>query len=134
MMQMTSDALSLSEDSRIVAMLWHQGETDAIFSQSYDAYRGSLTALLSAFRGRFGLVPFVCAGFVPLWISRNRAVCEPILRAQRDICAASPLCAFVESDGLLSNDEAVKNGDDIHFCRESLNLLGARYFEAFSRL
>lgn len=26
------------------------------------------------------------------------------------------------------------NGDDIHFCRESLHILGKRYFEAFKAI
>ena len=45
-----------------------------------------------------------------------------------------PFAAFVETADLLSNNQKTSNGDDIHFCRESLYILGRRYYEAFEKL
>lgn len=37
---------------------------------------------------------------------------------------------FIAGD-LLSNNQKTGNGDDIHFCREALYVLGRRYFSAY---
>ena len=42
--------------------------------------------------------------------------------------------AYVETADLRSNDQKTGDGDEIHFCREDLQELGRRYFEAFTRL
>ena len=42
--------------------------------------------------------------------------------------------AFVQTSDLLSNNQKIQNGDDIHFCREALYILGQRYFEAFKEI
>ena len=46
----------------------------------------------------------------------------------------SVAAAFVETDGLLSNAQKFGGTDNIHFCRDALNLLGRRYFAAFASL
>ncbi len=40
----------------------------------------------------------------------------------------------VETAGLLSNKQKVGNGDNIHFCREALRILGERYFAQYAML
>ena len=47
---------------------------------------------------------------------------------------AGEKAAFVETADLPSNNQKTGNGDDIHFCRESLHVLGQRYFEKFLAL
>lgn len=42
--------------------------------------------------------------------------------------------AFIETSDLLSNNQMIANGDDIHFCRQALQELGYRYFLAFRKL
>ena len=41
---------------------------------------------------------------------------------------------FVETSDLLSNNQKTQNNDDIHFCRESLHILGHRYYDAFEKI
>lgn len=43
------------------------------------------------------------------------------------------IVAFVFSEGLLSNNQKVKNGEEIHFCRESIYELADRYFFEFQK-
>jgi len=133
MMEMIRTALSLNPENRLRAFLWHQGENDTNHL-THDEYYAALSALLDSVRTGFDCpeLPFVCGDFVHQWEMNNLAVCEPIISAQRDLCANTPNCAFVETDELPSNDETgVQPGDTIHFCRESLYRLGRKYYAAY---
>lgn len=137
MTEMLRTALSLNPGNRPVAFLWHQGETDALGNLGYVQYTRNISELLGSVRSTFGCpeLPFVCGDFVKQWKDLNAAICEPILSALRDFCAATPGCAFVETFELPSNDESGSlPTDTIHFCRESLYRLGRKYFEAYRKL
>ena len=91
--------------------------------------------MISLTRAAFGPIPFIEGDFVQQWIGENEDICHPIRAAMRDVCAEAEGCAFVETDGLFSNDQANKGcGDTIHFSRQALYLLGQRYFEAYCNL
>lgn len=135
MLDMTREALSLNPENRVVCLLWHQGETDAINRMDYDTYKKNLHTLISLTRAAFGPIPFIEGDFVQQWIGENEDICRPIRAAMRDVCAEAEGCAFVETDGLPSNDQSNKGcGDTIHFSRQALYLLGQRYFEAYRDL
>ena len=135
MMEMAKAALGLNPGNRLAAFLWHQGETDVINKVSYGYYYGHLSALLKSVRDTFGVpnLPFVAGNFVEQWRLHNVQAegKEPVIRALRDVCAPAGNARFVETDGLASNDQKTGNGDDIHFSREALYIMGERYFEAF---
>lgn len=42
--------------------------------------------------------------------------------------------AFIETYDLLSNNQTISNGDDIHFSKQSLHVLGRRYFDSYRGL
>ena len=140
MMEMIRDVLALNPENRLVALLWHQGETDAIHEATYDYYRDHITELISNVRNTYDAptLPFIAGDFVQDWKRKNEALCAPVISALRDVCA-NDLGAFVESDGLDSNRE---DGyphpfgwvDDIHFCRRAMYELGERYFAAYASI
>ena len=66
------------------------------------------------------------------WADKYRKQCDAILEVLRRVGEENG--AYVETEDLLSNNQKNGNGDDIHFCRESLQILGKRYFEAYRRL
>lgn len=141
MMEMIETALTLNNENRLIALLWHQGETDACYNATYDAHYEHLNGLLHAVTARFNVpaLPFIAGNFVQQWIEENPAICAPVIEAMRDVCKAYPAGAFVETDGLPSNyqqigHETLNFRDTIHFSRASLYRLGERYFEAFGRL
>lgn len=141
MMEMIKTALALNPENRLIALLWHQGETDACLNASYDVHYEHLNKLLHAVTERFdaGTLPFIAGDFVQQWKEENPAICAPVVDAMRDVCRNYPAGAFVETDGLPSNyqelqHETLNFKDSIHFSRASLSLLGERYFEAFVRL
>ncbi len=141
MTEMINTALALNSENRLIAMLWHQGETDACCNASYDVHYEHLNGLLQAVTARFDApaLPFIAGDFVQQWKEENPAVCKPVVDAMRDVCKNYPYGEFVETEGLPSNFqqlgyETLSFRDSIHFSRASLYLLGERYFEAFLRL
>lgn len=141
-------------ENRLVAFLWHQGECDSFIAAGETAegaqarYYGGLSHMLADYAERYGAylpadrcLPFIAAGFCHDWYVTNRAGCDPVLAATRALCAdglspegAALRGAYVETDDLPSNHQATGNEDRIHFCRESLHTLGARYFAAYERI
>ena len=141
MLEMIRTALEMNSGNRLVALLWHQGETDAILGATYEQHHRHLKDLLTSVRDTFGVpeLPFVAGDFVQHWEQDNLAICESVVRAMRCLCEELPRCGFVETDGLASNtQEKANEGLDpvecIHFSREALYQLGHRYFGMFLRL
>ena len=134
MMEMIRTALSLNAENHLVALLWHQGETDAIHNATYDQHYHHLSTLLQSVRDTFNVpdLPFIAGDFVQKWKNERAEVSIPVSDAIRAVCEDVGNGAFVESDGLLSNDEAgIKKNDIIHFCRNAIYELGVRYYRAY---
>ncbi len=135
LLELIDYALSLNTENRVVGFLWHQGEHDAFEKNTPDNYKKQLAALVNGVRTRVGeKIPFIAGEFVNDWKSKNIDICAPILQVIREVTEESGNGGFVETSDLLSNDEMNKNGDDIHFCRESLHILGRRYFDEYKRI
>ena len=143
MMDMTRTALALNPDNRLVAFLWHQGETDAIRRATYDFHYHHLSTLLSTVRETFRApaLPFIAGDFVHHWKYNpaNLDACFPVLDAIHAVCRDFEACAFVETDGLDSNAQGKnppesRKYDDIHFSRDATYELGKRYFAAFEAI
>lgn len=137
MMEMIQTTLALHPQNRLMALLWHQGETDAINEVSYEYYHTHITALIGNVRKAFSvpMLPFIAGDFVQDWKRKNEEKCAPVIAALRDVCD-DDTCAFVESEGLDSNREdgfphPFGWSDDIHFCRRAIYRLGERYFSAY---
>lgn len=139
MMEMLKYAINLNSENRVVAMLWHQGESDAIGGlypekgvTPPDVYRQKLKALFDSVRAMCGNeeLPVITGDFVPLWKQRNAAKADLISDALEGV-TADVNGVFVHTDGLISNAEVMGDWDDIHFCRNAVHQLGGRYFDAY---
>ena len=137
--EMTSLALGMNPENRVVAVLWHQGEHDAVFKprlsdeERFAAHSENLTRLIADFRSRFGTSPFIMGGYTDEW----SATCErykPILDAQLEMQKKFDLVGFASAEGLETNNQTLDNGDKYHFSRNSLDILGKRYFAEYERL
>ena len=141
MIDMTRTALSLNPRNRLIALLWHQGETDAIDRATYAQHYENLMTLVKTARSDLDApeLPFIAGDFVPQWKNDNPEISEPVVRAIRDVCRDCGNGGFVESDGLHSNFQdnerfaLTPEGllETIHFSRPSVYELGKRYFDAF---
>ena len=136
MMSMLKTALSLNRSNRLVAFLWHQGESDAGLNATYDVHYNNLMTLVSSVKDTYNCdkLPFIAGDFVQDWKSDNLAICEPVIKAIHAVCKDLGNAAFVETDGLTSNAQANGGDDTIHFSREALMLLGQRYFEKYMEI
>jgi len=137
LLDMIKVAKELNPENRAVAFLWHQGESDAN-DPIFDKHVKNLSYLVKKVREAAGVndLPFIAGDFVHHWKMKPENInrCEPIIAAIKDVCAYIGNGAFVETDGLTSNDEATGNGDDIHFSRVALYTMSERYFDAFMKL
>ncbi|MBP5466279.1 MAG: hypothetical protein J6Y43_01775, partial [Clostridia bacterium] len=132
---------------RVVAFLWHQGENDALARMAEDVYYAYLRNLLNNVRTTLNLpkLPFICGDFVHDWefgeVGTANA-CAKILAATKRVCQGAAPAAFVPTAGLKSNRQDPTHPmsardiviDNIHFCREAVNLLGKKYFDAYKAL
>jgi len=141
MMEMIGTALSLNEENRLVGLLWHQGETDAMLHASYETHYHHLMGLLHSVQEKFQVpdLPFIAGDFVHHWKNDNIEICTPVVQAIRDVCRDCEKGSFVETDGLKSNKQELQRNpleweDPIHFSRKSVYELGERYFAAYCKL
>lgn len=112
-------------DGRFVAILWHQGESDANPQQA-PLYDGRLRDLIRRMRSAVGNpdAPFVMGG-IGRWPERPwNAYREKVDSVQRDVARTTPRTAFVPSDGLRHR------GDSLHFDAASQREFGERYAKA----
>ena len=135
MLRMTDYALSLNPDNRLVGFLWHQGEHEAAFLNDPQRYHDQLLEVVKSVKDRYGIenLPFVCGGFCDQWARENQPACDQIMGVIRKV-AEEVNGAYIETSDLRSNDQKTGDGDTIHFCREDLQKLGCRYFDAYMEL
>jgi hypothetical protein len=141
MIQMISTALELNDQNRLVALLWHQGETDAELSVTFDEHYKNLMTFVRSVREAFKVprLPFIAGDFVPYWKSNHIEISAPVADAIKAVCNDCKCGSFVETDGLLSNCQQLDYNplgwrDTVHFSRKSVYELGKRYYEAFVNL
>lgn len=138
MIKLIKEAISLNPENRIVAFLWHQGEHDSFENADWDSelryktHKKNLTDMINDVYAQAGYdyIPFIAGGFCDEWYLQNQPQCDAVLKAIREVCDEFG-GKFVETDGLLSNNEKNADGDVIHFCRESSHILGEKYFEKY---
>lgn len=135
MLRMTDYALSLCPENRLVGLLWHQGEHEAAFQNDPDRYHRQFKKVVESVRKRYDApkLPFICGGFCDTWARENQPYCDAIMAVIRSV-AQETGGRYVETADLRSNDQKTGDGDTIHFCREDLQELGRRYFEAYRQL
>ena len=110
---------------RFVAILWHQGESDAgaTAEELKSHYPRRFADMIAAFRQEIGDVPVV-VGEIGRFLPEAAAKVNPVLAA---LPKSVPNCRCVSSEGLT-------NRDKWHFDLKSANELGDRYYAAFREL
>lgn len=143
MFKMADAALSMNNDNRLVAVLWHQGEHDIFrneklnYRQRYDYYYGKISTFIKNLRERYGKIPFISGSFCPSWTEQiEESKVNAVLDAYKDAYSIIEKTAHVSNvSDLKCNFEATKQGGDyIHFCRDSSYELGRRYYKAYQNI
>ena len=110
-------------------IIWHQGEADCGQARAA-VHEEQLKQLVKRFRTAFNApeLPFIIGQLGQFkskpW-SEGRKMVD---RAQKQVAADDPHCAFVSSDGLKPKS------DIVHFNSESLKIFGKRYAEAYLKI
>ena len=125
-----------SRTSNIVAVLWHQGESDSSADKA-PLYEEKLRFILSAFRKRLGLehAPFLLGGLGDFLVQNPDPVrCEKFQDYDKVNQALQRIATKEKAVGFVSAEGLVHNGDYLHFSAQSLRTFGERYYEAFLQL
>ncbi len=141
MVAMTQEALGYNPENRVVAILWAQGEHDAFEDADWDAerryltHKDNLTATYADFYERVGCkdAPIIACGFPDTYYESTPVACDAVLKAIRE-CVAEVGGGFVDTKGLTSNAQVLGNDDIYHYSRESLHILGGRFFDKYKEI
>ena len=119
--------------SRIVGVLWHQGEGDCA-PEYYSTYKTRFETMMASLRNDLNLndIPFILGGLGDFLIERaqisvNLINYPKINEALESIAEDNKLTAFVSAKGLTAN------ADNLHFNSDSLYEFGLRYFKVFEQ-
>ena len=141
MLDMIDKALALNSENKVIAMLWHQGETDVwrlkdkyTDKEFFDYYYNNIFSLVQGTREKVGAVPFICAGFTNDFYNNDpRCIVAELAyeRVVKDVKNAE----FCQGNDLMSINQVFgKKDEDVHFTKESLYILGNRYYDAYKKL
>ncbi|MBX3021789.1 MAG: DUF4214 domain-containing protein [Bdellovibrionales bacterium] len=139
-------ALSLNRENRVVAFLWHQGETDVDFIDRNNpampnaaVYGTRLQTLINSVRTDFAggatPFPFLAGDFVPSWYADHQSKFD-VRETTRSVLGRNTQAYYVSSYGLLSNYEANTSNEviqSIHFSAQAGIDFGKRYFTVFNQ-
>ena len=121
-------ALDAQAYGEIIAILWHQGETDAATNNT--EYKQQLSTVIANFRKDLHLsdqVPFIMGELGSFYEAKIQDHVDMIDQAMHELAAELPSVAVVPAKDLVSR------GDNLHFSRESAHRLGERYFSAYQQ-
>ena len=112
-------------DGAFIAILWHQGESDAErpLEELKTDYPRQFAEMVAAFRKEIGPVPVV-VGEIGWYMPKLARRINPVLNALPETV---PNCRCVSAAGL-------GNCDEWHFDLPATRTLGARYYEAWREL
>ena len=130
--EMTDEALAMNPENRVVAVLWHQGESD-VEQMSTEEYKGHILTLIENVRKAYGNVPFISGGFVDDWAD-TYPVSRDYENVYKKLVGKVEKYGFANAKGLSSNDQIVGKGGKIHFSKEGINVLGKRYYSEYEKI
>ena len=136
MRYMLGCALNMNPENRVVAVIWHQGESDAVSNATYEEHYANLTRLFADMRKQAENeeLPIIAADFCYQWKSTHEEMCAPVVKAIRD-ALTDVGGEFIETADLPSNhQDGTREGDYIHFSRNAVHILGRRYFDAYEKI
>jgi hypothetical protein len=125
--------LKYHPNSKMSAMLWHQGEADL----NNAGYQGALDAMIVNLRKDIrststNVIPFILGGMVPYWIAQDqsRKVVNDIIKRTPERVSG---CGFADPALPFLITKANNESDPIHFDAAGQREMGRRYYAAYLR-
>lgn len=121
-------AQEAQKSGRIIAILWHQGETDA--QRKTPAYTEKLRMAVHNFRRDLQLeddIPFIAGDMASFYrddIKENIGIVDQALET---LAREEPSFRYI------TTKDMTHRGDNLHFDTDSLHKLGERYFNAYQQ-
>jgi hypothetical protein len=96
-----AEALAPGGDHRIIAVLWAQGENDAVRSVSQSSYAAAFDNMMAGFRGALNVpdLPVMIGAMVPEWRTAPNGTSLAIYAAQIDAPDRDDRAVYVEGPG-----------------------------------
>lgn len=119
-------ALEAQKSGRIIAVLWHQGESDAAYQT--DGYTEKLRTVVRNFRRDLQLgpeIPFIAGDMASFYNDDISSHIDIVDDALETLSREDTAFRYVHTKDL------THRGDNLHFDTVSQHELGKRYFEAF---
>ncbi len=120
------------KDGEIVAILWHQGEEDAVHRTP--DYAGLMQQVVANFRRDLGLaetVPFIAGTLASFHAEKNP---DAAAGAQAIDAALEHVAATTPYFGLVNAHDLPDPGDGLHFSAEARHILGERFFRMWKSM
>lgn len=120
--------------SKLVAILWHQGEANvgwADYQKTLDKMIGDMRA--DIVQKNIQEVPFILGGMVPYWANyaANRKQQQQIIKSTPNRVSNT---GYADSEFPTVITKPNNNFDDIHFDGAGQREMGARYYQEFLRM
>lgn len=131
MLKRSQYVLSQHPNSKLIAMLWHQGESDG----SNEQYQDQLDEFISQFRKRQGTpdLPIILGGMLPSWIEENENL-DTIQSIIKETPERHLHTGYADPNYPFVIEKTIDLEDQIHYDGEGLKELGKRYFLEYVRL
>lgn len=119
--------------SKLVGVLWHQGEGDCIYER-YSCYAQRLESMINALRKELNIpqLPVLIGGLGDFLsectLSENMKNYIYVNEQLQKVAQECHGCKFVPATGLGANP------DNLHFSADALDEFGIRYFKAFEEM
>jgi len=116
--------------SKIVGILWHQGENDSHFKENANTYQHRFTEMITQLRNDLGneKLPVIVGElgrFAASYQNGKLKYMDIVNEALRTMPSVIENCGFASSEGLTDR------GDSIHFNSVSYRIFGKRYFNEY---
>ncbi len=128
--QVNAATAAAGAGARLAAILWVQGETDALSNVTQATYQAKLVALIAYLRANLtggSATPFLIGSMVPGWTSTPNGTSTQIAAAHAAIPAAVTRTAYVVGPSGQSQDSG-----GIHYNAAGARALGKSMFDALA--
>jgi hypothetical protein len=127
----TQFVLSNFRNSKLIAVLWQQGEDDVYnlnYQQDLDQFIGDFRADLGAVD-----VPFILGGMVPFWVDKNsaRVQTQSIIQTTKNRLSN---VGYADPNAPLIISKEADSTDILHYDAAGLREMGLRYFASYLEL
>ena len=124
-------AIDMLPNSEFKALMWMQGEKEAVLGWTQAQYRTAFLAFAAAFRAEFGEIPIIVGGMRPGWVAVDPGTRSGVQAALADMPNQLYLCGYADPS---ASPAIGAVGTGIHYSAAEQRLFGGRFWDAWQDL